>query len=423
MKHFNFRLSLVMAFCAVNAITLSWSPSTHHRAMAQDAAAAAKEAAAAAAATEAAAAAEEAPSLAIGSVAPELNVEHWINDGNGFFKPVTAFEKDKVYVVEFWATWCGPCVQSMPHLVELQNRTRGQNVQIVSISDEPLETVTEFLKRETTNAEGDATTFAALTSAYCLTADPDRSNHEAYMEAAGQNGIPTAFIVGKDGKIEWIGHPMEMDEPLDLVVKGEWDREQYAKEFKSKKRLDEVMQQLGQLANRGRIPEAIQLLEKELENAPSAQVASQLGNIRLQLKMMGGMIDDDVVEFFSQRLKASEGSAINVARMSYSLLQAAQNPAAKASPGMKQLLQLAVDSLSKEVDGAAEEVKPLVLDTVAHLQEAAGDFDAAIATQEKAISIAPESNKERLSGYLEQLKEAKAEAAKPKTEGDAPKAE
>jgi hypothetical protein len=90
---------------------------------------------------------------------------------------------------------------------------------------------------------------------------------------------------------------------------------------------------------------------------------------------------------------------------------------------MKQVLQLAVDALSKEVDGAAEEVKPLVLDTVAHLQEAAGELDAAIATQEKAISIAPESNKERLSGYLEQLKEAKAEAAKPKTEGDVPKAE
>jgi hypothetical protein len=90
---------------------------------------------------------------------------------------------------------------------------------------------------------------------------------------------------------------------------------------------------------------------------------------------------------------------------------------------MKQLLQVAVDALSKEVDGAAEEVKPLVLDTVAHLQEAAGELDAAIATQEKAISIAPESSKERLSGYLDQLKEAKEEAAKPKAEGDAPKAE
>ena len=34
------------------------------------------------------------------------------------------------------------------------------------------------------------------------------------MQAAYQPGIPTAFIVGKDSKIEWIGHPMRMDEPL-----------------------------------------------------------------------------------------------------------------------------------------------------------------------------------------------------------------
>ena len=64
--------------------------------------------------------------LKVGSAAPELAIEHWLQDGNGFFKPVTKFEKGKVYVVEFWATWCGPCIQSMPHLAEIQNKYRGQ---------------------------------------------------------------------------------------------------------------------------------------------------------------------------------------------------------------------------------------------------------------------------------------------------------
>ena len=60
--------------------------------------------------------------LTIGSDAPAIDVEHWVQDGKGKFKPVTEFAKGKVYVVEFWATWCGPCIMSMPHLVELQNK-------------------------------------------------------------------------------------------------------------------------------------------------------------------------------------------------------------------------------------------------------------------------------------------------------------
>jgi thiol-disulfide isomerase/thioredoxin len=40
-------------------------------------------------------------------------------------EPVREFEQGKVYVVEMWATWCGPCVQAMPHVTELQREVRG----------------------------------------------------------------------------------------------------------------------------------------------------------------------------------------------------------------------------------------------------------------------------------------------------------
>jgi len=58
--------------------------------------------------------------LVVGSIAPKLNVEHWVQNGSGKFPKVTDFKSGRVYVVEFWATTCGPCVQSMPHLAELQ---------------------------------------------------------------------------------------------------------------------------------------------------------------------------------------------------------------------------------------------------------------------------------------------------------------
>ena len=153
--------------------------------------------------------------LGIGSEAPRLDIEHWVQDGNGFFKPVEEFQQGKVYVVEFWATWCAPCIASMPHLAELQQKYRGRGVQIISISDETLDEVQELLQKEN---DEEGKTFAEINSAYSLTTDPDRSVHEDYMEASNQQGIPTSFIVGKTGQIEWIGHPMELDEPLEAVV-------------------------------------------------------------------------------------------------------------------------------------------------------------------------------------------------------------
>ena len=59
--------------------------------------------------------------LKIGDKAPALQVAKWLKG-----TPVKAFEPGKVYVVEFWATWCGPCKQSIPHLTELQKKYAGK---------------------------------------------------------------------------------------------------------------------------------------------------------------------------------------------------------------------------------------------------------------------------------------------------------
>ncbi|TVP96957.1 MAG: TlpA family protein disulfide reductase [Planctomycetaceae bacterium] len=399
MKLINLRLLLLLAFCGVSAMTVLWVPAGRDQVLALE--------------SETPSSDEEETVLGIGSAAPKLDVEHWIQDGNGFFKPVTEFEEGKVYVVEFWATWCGPCLASMPHLAELQNRYRGQGVQIVSISDEPLEEVTTFLKRKTTTADGDETTFAEITSAYSLTTDPDRSAHEAYMEGARQQGIPTAFIVGKDGKIEWIGHPMEMDEPLDQVVRGAWDRKKYLEMFEAKRSFDALLQQLTQMVNRGRFPEAVELVDGELKKSLPPEITTQLNGIRFQIKMMGGMIDEELTTALVTRLADSKGDAIGVARIAFQLLQANQNPAAQGQPGLVSLMKSSIEAINEEIEGAEKQLQPLLFDTVAHLHEATGDLDAAIKAQEAGIERADPATKERLGRYLEQLQEAKEAASNP----------
>jgi thiol-disulfide isomerase/thioredoxin len=205
------------------------------------------------------------PKLMVGDDAPAIDIEHWIQDGKGAFKHITEFESGKVYVVEFWATWCGPCVASIPHLSELQEKFAKQGVQIISVSDESKGDVKKFLKLAL--PENDKQTFADVTAVYCLTTDPDRSVYEAYMDAALRNGIPNAFIVGKEGKIEWIGHPMEMDDALPAVVDGSWDRKAFKAKFDAEQRLEGARNQVLMKAESD-IEEAEAMIDDLIATAP-----------------------------------------------------------------------------------------------------------------------------------------------------------
>lgn len=197
--------------------------------------------------------------LSIGDKAPPVEIEHWISDK----PPITEFEPGKVYVVEFWATWCGPCVASIPHLSELQRR-HGDAIAVISVSDEPLATIEPFLQRE-----HEGKTFQEITASYWLATDPDGSVKAAYMRAAGQNGIPCAFIVGKTGEIEWIGHPMRIDDPVAKVLAGTWDRAAYAREQAERTAFLEKLRQATQLTRKQDFSGAQAAVEAILASAPN----------------------------------------------------------------------------------------------------------------------------------------------------------
>ncbi len=333
--------------------------------------------------------------LSIGSKAPPLEIEHWIQDGNGFFKPVTKFADGKVYVVEFWATWCGPCIMSMPHLAELQNKYRGQGVQIISVSDETADEVNDLMPQEHQQA---GKTFAEITSAYSLTTDPDRSVHKDYMEASGQQGIPTSFIVGKSGLIEWIGHPMEMDEPLEAVVNDSWDREKFKEHLAMQEEFQRTIEKISRLAGAGRLDEAIKIAEDRLEKTEDQQMKSEWKSIRFSLKLSAGQLDDDVLAFFRGQLAEMKGDANAVGRYGFSMYNIMQQ-GAKLGP----LLDDVVAAIEAEVDGAEGSLKPLLHNTIALLYDASGKTAAAIKAQKAAMEVADERQKKRLQPFLEEL--------------------
>jgi thiol-disulfide isomerase/thioredoxin len=127
----------------------------------------------------------------LGEPAARLAIKDWAKG-----KAVDVRDGKAVYVVEFWATWCGPCRVSIPHLSELQKRWKNKGVVIVGVSDEPASTVKPFVEKMGDKMD------------YLVACDDNRLTYSGYMEAYGFNGIPTAFIVGRDGRVQWTGHPM-----------------------------------------------------------------------------------------------------------------------------------------------------------------------------------------------------------------------
>lgn len=346
--------------------------------------------------------------LHIGDQAPALDIEHYLHEPNEGFGKVTTFEKDKVYVVEFWATWCGPCISSMPHLVELQNKYRGEGVQIISISDEDLETVNALMEKDYPEAEK---TFSELTSAYTITTDPDGSVSDDYMRAAGQNTIPCAFLVGKTGQIEWIGHPMELDEPLGEVVAGTWDREAYQEQMKQEQKLLASMQKINQLARTGKFDDAIKVVDKTLEeikgdNPQTEMIREQLTNFRYNLRLDAGDKSEEVIEFFRKQIADAKGDARAITQFGFGLMSSMQQG---TDPGP--LAPETIKALEADVDKADDQIKPLMYLCIAEINAALSNFDEAIAAQTKATELTKGKQRERMQQRLDELKEMKAAPA------------
>lgn len=149
--------------------------------------------------------------LVPGSPAPAFTVDSFVRGPES-----KTLELGKVHVIEFWATWCGPCVASMPHLTELQKQ--NPDVQFIGVAGfergkdaaDGTKRVDDFVK-----AKGDAVGFA-------IAFDGDGTMAKTWMTAAKRNSIPTSFVIGRDGNIAFIGSPnAELDAAIAKAKKAD----------------------------------------------------------------------------------------------------------------------------------------------------------------------------------------------------------
>lgn len=317
--------------------------------------------------------------LKVGDDAPKIFIKDWVK---GEPLDLSKLGPKEVAVVEFWATWCGPCRVSIPHMSELQDHFKSKGVSFIGVTAENKETVEKFL-----GAQWDSR------MRYRVATDDGDKTNDAWMKAAGAQGIPTAFVVHA-GKVKWIGHPM--DDEFDLTIaKLVGDKDWVAK----KEKLKELESSLKDAINEEDWDDAQETLAKMIELKPG-NFSLKFGRYHIVATKLKEK--EDAAKIGREILAGSE-NADELNEFAWGILTHEDFDGVRDLPLAKDAAAKAM-KLSKEKDAS-------VIDTYARALADTGDLAGAIEWQKKAVQLAEGPMKRELEKSLKEL-EARREKQK-----------
>jgi thiol-disulfide isomerase/thioredoxin len=337
--------------------------------------------------TAAALAAAE-PTLKVGDPAPKLQTGKWVQG-----EPVKEFQKDKAYIVEFWATWCGPCRASIPHLNEIYQKYKDKDLVVIGQNcwerDESL--VAPFVKNM-----GNKMTYRVALDDKAATDKGKMA--QTWMEAAGQNGIPTAFLVDKKGVIAWIGHPMELKEKtIDDVLAGTFDVHKAAADYEKAKKSQAQMQTAWMGITAAMRQKKWDEAQSKLDAMEQVLPEDQRDNLDMpRLSILYGKED--------YRAAYKLAAKISEAHMENSMLQNELAWQIATDPNIKERNLKLAETFANRANEGTRGKDAAILDTVARVKFMQGQKEEAIALQEKAVGLAEGDTKAQLEKTLEGYK-------------------
>ncbi len=292
----------------------------------------------------------------LGDKAPSLDgMAGWMNG-----EAVNPSKPDgkTTYIVEMWATWCGPCRATAPHLAEISKEFKDKGVVIVGVTQEDEAKVKPFVE--------------SMKMPYRIALDPKKTTTATWMKDV--EGIPHAFIVSTNGVIVWSGHPMDgMREALVDVLQGTYDPAR-------RKKQEEMQEKLSGALQTQNFDQALKIADEILAGDPKRM---ELHQLRVGLLSEKGDIDG-VRAHHRKMLQVFADSPKELNDLAWSL--AAPSPL----PIELRDLEIAL-AASRKAAAITENKDPAVLDTLAMVYHTIGLTDRAIATQKEAIAMVQDS--------------------------------
>ena len=331
--------------------------------------------------------------LSVGDKAPATRPKTQIKG-----EAVKSFEKGKLYIFECWATWCPPCVASIPHLNELNQKMGPKGVVITGVNvwegeknPEAAKKVKDFVK-----AQGDKMSYAVAIGGDKFLRD--------WLEAAKVDGIPHAFVINGDGVIVWMGHPMQLNEKLlgDLLTgtaAPEPDKNKSEKKTKDGTVKDETsstLEKLGEALNK----KNWDLAEKILPEALLTLNARDQANLKESAEAIIALGRGDPSKINAMYEKSSQDHSDNAEVQNEIAWDLLTNPRFGKNINLTLAEKCAVRAVALTKEEEADK-----LDTLARVRWLQGRKEEAIKLQEKAVSKASYlSLKEELQLTLDSLR-------------------